>query len=143
MEYKFESFIKTLNENLGALPITTDVEIITDRPTDETECSREEVEALLDLVHRIEKATTSPIFKGVKVNLESGLGKVRRALKRVLSKLDEQVTESSELEKGTEEETDEHEDITHGDKTIGKKIAKAHLKKNPEYYSDLEDCDIE
>jgi phosphopentomutase len=42
-----------------------------------------------------------------------------------------------EFAKGLEEEADEHKDIVKGDLEIAGKIALAHLRKYPEYYSEL------
>lgn len=42
-----------------------------------------------------------------------------------------------EIAKGTAVEAKEHKDVTHGKKTIAKKIAKAHIKEGDNYYEEL------
>ena len=44
----------------------------------------------------------------------------------------------NQLSKGISHESKEHPDVTHGDRAIAEKIAKAHLKEDPKYYSHIE-----
>ena len=45
---------------------------------------------------------------------------------------------TSELKQGIRHEAKEHPDVTHGDRAIAEKIAKAHLKEDPKYYTHVE-----
>ena len=46
-----------------------------------------------------------------------------------------------ELKEGIEHEAEEHPDVTKGDIAIAKKIAMAHLKEDPKYYTHLEEME--
>jgi hypothetical protein len=43
----------------------------------------------------------------------------------------------NQLKKGIQHEAQEHKDVTHGDQKIAEKIAMAHLKEDPQYYTHL------
>jgi len=148
---RFNTFVKLALENdVESLPIitpVTDVEIITDQPVG---CTIEDIQHYLSVVSDMEQRLDDDLFKGHKTSLEYALGKVRRALHRVLRDnpachemdCNSESTDNAELEMGIDDEAEEHEDVTHGDKDVAEKIAKGHLKQNPKYYTKLKKCGL-